>query len=117
MSIVYNRNVQGRCVQLELIEVDPEEVRLDPTNPRIGFSIQPLSATEAGDEACTLLLTSKEKRSAQASVPSVWRSAGVDLFATRQDCRRREPACSGDASGQKKRNPIMQACAGFRRGS
>lgn len=61
MAIVYNRNVQGRRVQLELIEVDPDEVRLDATNPRIGFSMRQLEPEEAGDAACTLLLTSQEE--------------------------------------------------------
>jgi hypothetical protein len=61
MALVYSRNVQGRRIQLELIEVDPDEVRLDPTNPRIGFSMRQLGPEETGDAACTLLLTSQEE--------------------------------------------------------
>jgi hypothetical protein len=41
---------------MKLIEVDPNQVRLDPTNPRIGFSMKQLGPEEAGDAACTLLL-------------------------------------------------------------
>jgi hypothetical protein len=61
MAIGYNRNVQGRRVELELVEVDPNAVRLDPTNPRIGFSMKQLPPEEATDAACTLLLTSQEE--------------------------------------------------------
>jgi hypothetical protein len=47
-------------VQLRLIEVDPDRVKLDPTNPRVGFSMKQLTAAERNDPACTLLLTSQE---------------------------------------------------------
>jgi hypothetical protein len=57
---VYVRNIQGTRVELELVEIDPDEVRLDPTNPRVGFSMRQLGDDEAGDAACTLLLTSQE---------------------------------------------------------
>lgn len=75
MTIVYNRNVQGRRVQLELLEVDPDDVRLDPTNPRIGFSMRQLGPDEAGDAACTLLLTSQEET--EALKRSIILSGGV----------------------------------------
>jgi len=68
----YTRNIQGRPVELTLIEVDPNEVRLDPTNPRIGFSMRQLDQGERNEGACVLLLTSQEdtealKRSIVAS--------------------------------------------------
>lgn len=56
----YTRNIQGHSVELTLIEVDPNQVTLDPTNPRIGFSMRQLSEAERNDAACTLLLTSQE---------------------------------------------------------
>jgi hypothetical protein len=75
MAIIYTRNVQGRRIQLELIEIDPDEVRLDPTNPRIGFSMKQLGPDEAGDAACTLLLTSQEDT--EALKRSIMLSGGV----------------------------------------
>lgn len=75
MAIIYTRNVQGRRIQLELIEIDPDEVRLDPTNPRIGFSMKQLGPEEAGDAACTLLLTSQEDT--EALKRSIMLSGGV----------------------------------------
>jgi hypothetical protein len=57
---VYVRNIQSTRVELELVEIDPDEVRLDPTNPRVGFSMRQLGDDETGDAACTLLLTSQE---------------------------------------------------------
>ena len=57
---VYVRNIQGERVTLQFVEVDPDEVRLDPTNPRVGFSMKQLSEEEQGDPACTLVLTSQE---------------------------------------------------------
>jgi hypothetical protein len=68
----YIRNVQGYPVELTLLEVDPNGVKLDPTNPRVGFSMRQLAAEERSEDACTLLLTSQEdtealKRSIVAS--------------------------------------------------
>lgn len=60
MAIIYTRNVQGRRIRLELIEVDPDDITLDPTNPRIGFSMKQLGDDQHGDPVCTLLLTSQE---------------------------------------------------------
>jgi hypothetical protein len=60
MSLVYTRNIQGRSIKLELVEIDPDQVMLDPTNPRIGFSINQLEPEQRDDPACTLLLTSQE---------------------------------------------------------
>lgn len=60
MKAAYTRNIQGTAVTLSLVELDPDEVRLDPTNPRLGFSMQQLGADDRGDPACTLLLTSQE---------------------------------------------------------
>jgi hypothetical protein len=57
---VYVRNIQGVRVELELVEIDPHEVKLDPTNPRVGFSMRQLGDVQTGDAACTLLLTSQE---------------------------------------------------------
>ncbi len=56
----YTRNIQGVPVTLTLIEVHPDDVRLDPTNPRVGFSMRQLDEDERNDPACTLLLTSQE---------------------------------------------------------
>jgi len=58
--VVYVRNVQGARVELTMAEVDPDEVRLDPSNPRVGFSMRQLEEGERGDAACTLLLISQE---------------------------------------------------------
>ncbi len=56
----YVRNIQGTRVELTLIEVSPSDVKLDPANPRIGFSMRQLGDAERNDGACTLLLTSQE---------------------------------------------------------
>lgn len=56
----YTRNIQGHPVSLTLVEVDPDEVELDPTNPRIGFSMRQLEEHERSDAASSLLLTSQE---------------------------------------------------------
>jgi hypothetical protein len=56
----YVRNVQGQSVALTLTEVDPSDVKLDPTNPRVGFSMRQLDESEKTDAACVLLLTSQE---------------------------------------------------------
>ncbi len=56
----YMRNIQGQSVELTLTEVDPNDVKLDPTNPRVGFSMRQLAETERNDSACVLLLTSQE---------------------------------------------------------
>lgn len=68
----YVRNVQGARVELELIEVDPQSVFLDATNPRLRYSILQLEEAQRSDAACVLLLTSQEetetlKRSIQLS--------------------------------------------------
>src|SRR5262249_26938650 len=57
----YTRNIQGVAVELELVEVDPNAVFLDPTNPRLSFSIRQLDEDKRTDEACTLLLASQEE--------------------------------------------------------
>ena len=56
----YVRNIQGHRVGLTLVEIDPNDLVLDPTNPRVGFSIRQLDEHERNDAACTLLLTSQE---------------------------------------------------------
>lgn len=60
----YVRNIQGIPIELELVEVDPNDVRLDPTNPRVGFSMRQLPVAERSEEACALLLTSQEETEA-----------------------------------------------------
>lgn len=57
---VYSRNIQGRRIPLQLIEVDPDKVKLDATNPRVSFSMGQLGPSERNDSAATLLLTSQE---------------------------------------------------------
>jgi hypothetical protein len=71
----YIRNVQGRPVELSLVEVDPQSVVLDPTNPRVGFSMRQLAEEERNDGACTLLLTSQEDT--EALRRSIVQSNGV----------------------------------------
>lgn len=61
---VYVRNIQGQAVALTLIEVGPDEVTLDPTNPRVGFSMRQLPESERSEAACVLLLTSQEETEA-----------------------------------------------------
>jgi hypothetical protein len=56
----YTRNVQGRPVELTLVELNPNDVRLDPTNPRVGFSMKQLPEPDRNDGAAALLLTSQE---------------------------------------------------------
>ena len=56
----YVRNIQGHSVELTLVEVDPNSVKLDPTNPRVGFSMRQLGEGERNEGACVLLLTSQE---------------------------------------------------------
>ncbi len=57
----YLRNVQGRAVRLRLVEVDPDDIKLDPENPRLRYSMLQLAEKQRTDEACTLLLTSQEE--------------------------------------------------------
>lgn len=75
MNAGYTRNIQGAAIKLELIEIDPDDVVLDATNPRIGFSISQLSEEERTDPACTLLLTSQEDT--EALKRSIMLSGGV----------------------------------------
>ncbi|PBC10009.1 hypothetical protein [Mesorhizobium sp. WSM3859] len=75
MALVYTRNIQGHSVRLDLIEIDPDEVILDASNPRIGFSISQLGPDQRGDPACTLLLTSQEDT--EALKRSILLSGGV----------------------------------------
>ena len=56
----YLRNIQGTPVELTLVEISPDSVKLDPANPRIGFSMRQLADGERNEGACTLLLTSQE---------------------------------------------------------
>jgi hypothetical protein len=71
----YTRNIQGTPVALTLVEVNPNSVTLDPANPRIGFSMQQLTAAERNEGACTLLLTSQEDT--EALRRSIIASCGV----------------------------------------
>src|SRR5258705_13772275 len=56
----YLRNIQGQSVELTLVEVNPSTVKLDPTNPRVGFSMRQLAEDDRNEGACVLLLTSQE---------------------------------------------------------
>jgi hypothetical protein len=71
----YVRNIQGHAVELALVEVDPHDVKLDPTNPRVSFSMRQLDAGERNEEACSLLLTSQEDT--EGLRRSILRSNGV----------------------------------------
>lgn len=71
----YTRNIQGRAIALTLVEINPNEVVLDPQNPRIGFSMRQLAEAEQNDGACALLLTSQEET--EALKRSIIASGGV----------------------------------------
>src|SRR4030095_7614436 len=71
----YIRNIQCTPVALTLIEISPNDVKLDPTNPRIGFSMRQLLDSERNEAACTLLLTSQEDT--EALRRSIMASNGV----------------------------------------
>lgn len=71
----YTRNIQGHAIALTLVEVAPDDVILDPQNPRIGFSMRQLSEDERSDAACSLLLTSQEET--EALKRSIVASGGV----------------------------------------
>lgn len=60
----YRRNIQGIPVELTLVEISPDSVKLDPANPRIGFSMRQLPDAQRNEGACTLLLTSQEETEA-----------------------------------------------------
>ena len=57
----YTRNVQGHSIELALVEVNPNDVLLDTSNPRLRFSILQLEEAQRSDAACALLLTSQEE--------------------------------------------------------
>ncbi len=71
----YTRNIQGYSVELTLIEINPNDVTLDPANPRIGFSMRQLGEEERNEAACELLLTSQEDT--EALRRSIIASSGV----------------------------------------
>jgi hypothetical protein len=71
----YVRNIQGRQIALELIEVDPKEVKLDPTNPRVGFQMKQLPTGDRSDSACEFLLITQEET--EELKRSIIRSHGV----------------------------------------
>ncbi len=74
-TTTYTRNVQGKPVTLELIEVDPQKIKLDPTNPRIRFAMEQLSEPERNEDACSLVLIAQEET--EALKVSIVRSGGV----------------------------------------
>jgi hypothetical protein len=74
-NAVYTRNIQNVRVPLQLIDVDPEKVKLDTTNPRVSFSMSQLSKAERNDPAATLLLTSQEDT--EGLMRSIINSGGV----------------------------------------
>lgn len=71
----YVRNIQRHPVELTLIDVDPHDVQLDPSNPRVAFSMRQLDASERNEAACSLLLTSQEDT--EGLRRSIVRSNGV----------------------------------------
>ncbi len=71
----YTRNIQGCHVELELVEVNPDAVQLDATNPRLGFSMRQLESSQRSQEAATLLLISQEE--AEELKRSIMLSGGV----------------------------------------
>ncbi len=56
----YTRNIQGYPINLELVEVNPDAVQLDPTNPRLAFSMRQLERDQRSEDAATLLLITQE---------------------------------------------------------
>lgn len=56
----YVRNIQSHPIELTLIDVDPHDVQLDPSNPRVSFSMRQLDPSERNEAACSLLLTSQD---------------------------------------------------------
>jgi hypothetical protein len=70
-----SRNVQGTKVRLEFIEVDPDAVVLDASNPRVSFTMRQLEDFERNDGAATLVLTSQEDT--EGLKRSIIRSHGV----------------------------------------
>lgn len=74
-TTTYVRNIQGRPIQLELVDVDPHTVSLDPTNPRIRFAMEQLPAAERNDAACSLILIAQEET--EILKVSIVRSGGV----------------------------------------
>lgn len=56
----YVRNIQGHRIELNLVELDPDQVRLDPTNPRVTFSMRQLAEEQRNEGACSLLLITQE---------------------------------------------------------
>lgn len=71
----YTRNVQGHSVDLELIEIDPTKVKLDPTNPRIRYAVEQLPPKQRNDGACALVLIAQEET--EALKASIIRSGGL----------------------------------------
>jgi hypothetical protein len=71
----YIRNVQGHSVELQLVEVDPVKVRLDPSNPRIRYAMQQLPAKDRNENACALILIAQEET--ESLKQSILRSGGV----------------------------------------
>lgn len=71
----YVRNVQGKPVILELVDVDPDRVRLDPTNPRIRYAMEQLPPKERNEGACSLILIAQEET--ESLKQSIIRSGGV----------------------------------------
>src|SRR5260370_23484483 len=71
----YSRNIQGTSVRLQLTEVNPDKIKLDPTKQRLGFSMRQLEQAKRSDAACALLLTSQEET--EALKRSIILSGGV----------------------------------------
>lgn len=71
----YIRNIQGFKVELVLLEVDPSELKLDPSNPRIRYSMQQLLPEERNEHACEVMLVTQEET--EALKKSIIRSGGV----------------------------------------
>jgi len=83
----YIRNVQGESVPLKFAELDPDQVRLDPHNPRLGFTIQQLAEADRNEAACELLLTSQEET--ESLKRSILHSKGVQepIYVREEDMR------------------------------
>jgi hypothetical protein len=69
------RNVQGAKVRLEFIDIDPDAVVLDASNPRVSFTMRQLEESERNDGAATVVLTSQEDT--EGLKRSIVRSHGV----------------------------------------
>jgi len=74
MTII-NRNIGGRFIDLDFCYLDPYEVRLDVTNPRIAYPLLQLSSDDPIEKAVEMVLYSQENL--QVLMASINQTRGV----------------------------------------